>query len=282
LASTAPAHSIATLRHWARFVQDDAVNAGGRGTGRGTPDTSILDGVHRQGGRVAPVRTRVHMREKSQIGKEALHAFNNDYRSSSVRRIARAPSVSKARDLDYTFTDINVPGSQPYSTAEYGLGLNNLGQVVGSYSDNAENLGGFLYSGGKYVTVDAPGAEDTVFSGINDWGQIVGTASYSNGSSHNFIDTHGTFAVISDAVSLNFSDAINDTDQVLGSLGYPNFGVLNAHGVITPINLSGDTGSASFNGFNNFDQFTGTVCILECEGFIDTKGVFVQLGYPNA
>lgn len=195
-----------------------------------------------------------------------------------------ASSSSQANALGYTFTDINVPGSQPDSTGLYGLGLNNLGQVVGTYDDSAGNLAGFLYSGGKYVNIDAPGATNTVFSGINDWGQIVGTAYYSNGSSHNFIDTHGTFTVISDAISPNFSNAINDRDQVLGSLGYPNFGILNPHGIITPINLSGAPASASVSGFNNLDQFVGTVSSSAgcCQAFIDTKGVLTQFGYPNA
>jgi hypothetical protein len=49
-----------------------------------------------------------------------------------------------------------------------------LGQVAGSYS--AGNGHGFLYTAGKYVTIDAGGAIDTYVYGINDWGPIVGTS----------------------------------------------------------------------------------------------------------
>jgi probable HAF family extracellular repeat protein len=200
--------------------------------------------------------------------------------ATALGGLLAASSASKARDFGYTFTDINVPGSQPGSTGFLGLGMNNLGQVVGTYTDSAGNNDGFLYSGGKYVTVDAPGAIDTIVNSINDRGQILGTAFYSNGTSYNFIDTHGTFAVISNAIS---PQAINDRDQVFGYLGGLKWGVLNRNGVISPIDASGANGSAFPSGFNNHDQFTGTVCdSLGCHGFVDTKGVFGIIDDPNA
>jgi probable HAF family extracellular repeat protein len=189
-------------------------------------------------------------------------------------------SAAQASNIGYTFTDIDVPGSQPGSTGFFVPGINNLGQVVGTYVDNAGNADGFLYSGGRYVTVDAPGALDTYVYGINDFGQMVGTAIYSN-ADYNFIDTRGKFTVISSAIS---PQAINDSDQVLGYLGDVKWGVLNANGVIAPVNVSGAPGSAFPSGFNNLDQFTGTVCDSAgyCQGFIDTKGVFTELAPPNA
>jgi probable HAF family extracellular repeat protein len=97
------------------------------------------------------------------------------------------------------------------------------------------------------------------------------------------IAAHGAFTFISDAISPNFANAINDRDQVLSSLGYPNFGILNAHGIITPINLSGAPASASVNGFNNLDQFVGSASdSTGLDAFIDTKGVFTQFDHPNA
>ena len=103
--------------------------------------------------------------------------------------LALSPT-SKAHALGYTFTDLDVPGSQPGSTGFFSLSLNNLGQVVGTYTDSAGNKDGFFYSGGKYVTLNAPGATNTFLEGINDLGQVVGTAFYSNGTGENFIDTH--------------------------------------------------------------------------------------------
>jgi hypothetical protein len=48
-----------------------------------------------------------------------------------------ASSTSKVHALGYTFTVINVPGSEPGSTGVFGLGMNDLGQVVGTYIESA-------------------------------------------------------------------------------------------------------------------------------------------------
>jgi uncharacterized membrane protein len=195
-----------------------------------------------------------------------------------------ASSTSRADAFGYSFTDINVLGSQPGSTGEYGLGLNNLGQIVGSYFDSMGNSEGFLYTGGKYVTINAPGATDTYLYGINDFGQILGVSdNLSTGKIYVFLNTHGTFTNIADAnvFSPGYS-SLNDRDQVFGS-GASGYDVLNAHGVITPVNLSGAPGSASLSGFNNLDQFTGFFCdSVTCHGLIDTNGVFTKFDVPGA
>ena len=163
-----------------------------------------------------------------------------------------------------------------------GLSLNNLGQVVGSYEDSAGNENGFLYSGGKYIALNAPGASGTFLDGINDFGQVVGTAFYSNGSGFNFIDTRGKFTVISNAISPLGSNAINDRDQVLGNLGFPNYGVLNSQGIISPIDTSGANGTALVEGFNNLDQLAGELCdSVTCHGFTETNGVFTKSTPPT-
>lgn len=191
-------------------------------------------------------------------------------------------AASSAQALGYAFTDINVPGSQPGSTGFFGLSLNNLGQVAGVYFDSAGNADGFVYAGGKYATVDAPGAIDTYVWGINDRGQMVGTA-FDGAADYNFIDTRGTFTVISSAISPLESNAINDKGQVLAG-NFPNYEVLNANGVITPIDTSGANGDVFLGGFNNLGQLTGTVSDSAgcCRAFIDTNGVFTKFGGSNA
>jgi probable HAF family extracellular repeat protein len=195
-----------------------------------------------------------------------------------------ASSNLQARSFGYTFTDINVPGSQPDSTAD--TGLNNLGQVVGTYNDSAGNSNGFLYTGGKYITVDAPGATNTFLFGINDFGQILGVSQNINtGKLDVFLDTHGTFSDVADANAFN-PLALNDRDQVLGQFlsGAFGYGVLKAGGIITPVNLSGaPPGSAFLDGFNNLNQPTGAVCDnVTCHGTIDANGVFTEFDVPQA
>src|SRR5258708_9964470 len=53
-------------------------------------------------------------------------------------------------------------------------GINDTGQIVGTYAD-ASGVHGFLLSGGSYTTLDAPLAPQyTIAQGINGAGQIVG------------------------------------------------------------------------------------------------------------
>ena len=133
--------------------------------------------------------------------------------AAALGGLLAASSTAQAKTVGYIFADINVPGSQPGSTGQNGLGMNNLGQVAGTYNDSSGDHN-FLYTNGKYVTVPgAPGAVDTQIFGINDWGQMLGTAYYGNGSRDHFIDTHGKFTVIPDTIS---PVSINDRGDVLG------------------------------------------------------------------
>ncbi|HZQ55141.1 MAG TPA: PEP-CTERM sorting domain-containing protein [Bryobacteraceae bacterium] len=74
---------------------------------------------------------------------------------------------------DGTFTTINVPGS--LSTAAFGI--NNYGDIVGSFTDNSGQHG-FLDRDGVFTTLNAPLPLSA--SAINDSGQIIltGTGSY--------------------------------------------------------------------------------------------------------
>ena len=53
-------------------------------------------------------------------------------------------------------------------------GINDAGQIVGSYYDTSHNIHGFLKSGGSFTRIDVPGATYTYSSGINNAGHIVG------------------------------------------------------------------------------------------------------------
>jgi probable HAF family extracellular repeat protein len=68
-----------------------------------------------------------------------------------------------------TYTMIDPPGS----TSTIADGINDLGQIVGSYYDSSGEHG-FIYSGGAYTIIDAPGGTSTTVDGINDLGQIIG------------------------------------------------------------------------------------------------------------
>jgi uncharacterized membrane protein len=80
------------------------------------------------------------------------------------------------------FTRIDPPGS----TSTYVGGINNSGEVVGSYSEAVFTGHGFLYKSGVYTIVDVPGASSTGITGVNDQGEIVGGAQLKSGF-ENFI-----------------------------------------------------------------------------------------------
>jgi hypothetical protein len=54
------------------------------------------------------------------------------------------------------------------------LGDNDLGQVVGSYTDQLGYTHGFLDTGGRFATIDKTEATSTTVEDINNHGGIVG------------------------------------------------------------------------------------------------------------
>src|SRR5438477_7728797 len=81
----------------------------------------------------------------------------------------------------YRFTTLDVPGSSfPSGTMN---GLNDSGQIVGSYLD-ANGTHGFLLENGNYTLLDLPGSTSTYASGINASGQIVGY--YEDAAGHRY------------------------------------------------------------------------------------------------
>jgi probable HAF family extracellular repeat protein len=77
-------------------------------------------------------------------------------------------------------------------------GINNSGQVVGSFTNSQGNSRAFLFTGGAMREVGTLGGDSSNANGINDAGQIVGTAQLAAASpgqvmaSHAFLDSNGT------------------------------------------------------------------------------------------
>jgi probable HAF family extracellular repeat protein len=68
------------------------------------------------------------------------------------------------------------------------LGVNNAGQVVGSYVDAAGKMHGFVTSMGRLTTVDDPhGPGGTVVNGINNLGWLVGFSMDKAGRTNGFL-----------------------------------------------------------------------------------------------
>src|SRR5438270_13810802 len=77
---------------------------------------------------------------------------------------------------------------------------------------------GFLYIGGSYTPINVPGASLTVANGINDAGQIVGAFTRTSASDRRpFIETGGTFTIIDvPGTTLQGASGVNNAGQVVG------------------------------------------------------------------
>jgi uncharacterized membrane protein len=121
-----------------------------------------------------------------------------------------ASSLAQADNFSLTpdsFTRIDVPGA----SATFALGINNAGQIVGTYTDDTGRHG-FAASGNDFTTIDG-----IVAYGINNLGQIVGSNLGTDGLFHGFLDDGSDVASI-DVPGASFTQAygINDTGETVG------------------------------------------------------------------
>src|SRR5258708_3037337 len=114
------------------------------------------------------------------------------------------------------FTTINSPSA--IDTDAYGI--NDAGQIVGSYYDGSP-VRGFPLSGGGYTLLNAPTTTPgvTVATDINTSGQIVGYYNFEINRS-SFLYSNGTYTTI--AISTSganggpWARGINDAGQIVG------------------------------------------------------------------
>lgn len=122
-------------------------------------------------------------------------------------------------------------------------GINNAGQVVGSYSDTG-GTHGFIYNNGTYTTLDDPLATDGTFAtAINDTGQIVG-AYYNASGEHGFLYNAGTFYTVDNPLGVGgtYLTGINDYGQIVGNY-IDSDGI--SHGFLGNIGFSAEVAGAT-------------------------------------
>jgi probable HAF family extracellular repeat protein len=187
------------------------------------------------------------------------NAFRSEYpalkRFSLVAMSLLIP-VSLFAD-SYAFTPIDVPGS----TSTLVTGINDAGQIVGTYTTGLGTAtNAFVYSNGAYTTIQPP-SNSSFYSigGINNSGQIVGAL---QGNSGGFIDTNGVFSTIPSPGGRYTSLqplGINNSGQVTGILNYNPAGVvgfLYSNGAVSTVNAPTAGLSYAF-GINNSGEIVG-------------------------
>jgi probable HAF family extracellular repeat protein len=149
--------------------------------------------------------------------------------------------------------------------ATFPSGINNSGDVVGSYDDSQGNQHGFLYSGGVFSTIDPPGATTTLLGGINNNGVIAGTFCVSPvGNCQGFLLFNNHFLTISHPQSIGTQVlGLNDHTDLAADWD-PSSGVEHdfiraaASGQFIDFDLLNSSDTAAY-GINNSGEIVGLV-----------------------
>jgi probable HAF family extracellular repeat protein len=164
--------------------------------------------------------------------------------------------------------------------------INDTGQIVGDYeSFQAVFTTGFMYQNGTFTTINFPGANYTVATGINNAGEVVGY--YADGFTkvHGFTYDNGTFTTIDSPNGLGtWISGINSKGQIVGyySDALSVFhGLVYDHGTFTTLDDpdAGVLGSTRLFGINDAGQIVGQASspINGAQGFVYGDGQFSML-----
>jgi hypothetical protein len=189
------------------------------------------------------------------------------------------------------FTPFDVPGATN-TTPNF---INLQGVIVGSYIDSGGTSHGFVLNGGKYTTVDYPGAPGSALSGINDLGEMSGTycsdaACDTSATLHSFVlSRHGVFtsfdppgSTSSGTSTVSLLGAVVGNYATSGGSGQ-GLGYLLFFGKYTTINFPGSP--FTFAGGGNLENnIVGiyTDAAGSGHGFLLSNGSYASFDYPGA
>jgi probable HAF family extracellular repeat protein len=182
-----------------------------------------------------------------------------------------------------SYTVLNEPLSPISQTFAYGI--NDAGQIVGSYTTYGSNHG-FLYSGGVYTPIDDPLVTSSIAVAINDTGQIIGDYTDSKNIGHGYLYSGGTYTTIdvpnAGGTAVN---GINNAGQIVGNYADSTgvgHGFLYSNGTYTTIDDPLGVSSVA-TGINNAGQIVGYY--LDSggyHGFLYSGGTYTTLDFPSS
>ena len=193
-------------------------------------------------------------------------------------------ALSSIHGASYTFTTIDVPDALSVSA----FGINDRGQIVGSYLDASVRNHGFLWNEGVFSTIDFPGAITTVATGINARGQIVGTYDFfAPRTTAGFLWDQGVFTTIDVPGAFDTHlGGINARGQIVGFYGDGTgvaHGFLWEAGVFAALDVP-DARQTLPRGINGLGQVAGYYVDagFRVHGFLLDQGVFTTIDVPGA
>lgn len=162
----------------------------------------------------------------------------------------------------YDLGTFGPPLVYPGARATYPSGINDRGEIAGSYYDAHGTSHGFLYKATKFLTLDAPAAQTTGFEDINDSGQLSGVISDAAGT-HGilYLEPVGLYspALNFPGSTLTYPQAINNAGEVGGQYNTPagvGLPFVSLAGALVTINLPGAV-SASVMAINDRGRIAG-------------------------
>jgi hypothetical protein len=190
------------------------------------------------------------------------------------------------------FRSFDPPGST-FTTPNF---ISPQGAIVGSYNDSSSVSHGFVLKGGKYTTLDFPGAAGTTLTGLNPSGEMSGFScsdpacgtTGNSSTNHSFtVSKKGVFTSFDPpgAVSSTAS-TVNPSGAVVGAYtdsGGVTHGYLRYHGKFTTIDFPGAI--FTFAGGNNpegavIGLYTDSAKVSHA--FLLSNGVFTSFDPPGA
>jgi probable HAF family extracellular repeat protein len=189
--------------------------------------------------------------------------------------------TSPVRATPYGFATIDEPLAFPGFTEA--SGINDAGQIVGTFLDTSIVQHGFLLSGGSFTTIDAPFGP-TAAAGINAAGDIVGFS-----GAHGFLKTGASFSSVDFPGGTSTEAAgINDAGDIVGRYqdaashthGFLKSGASFAT-IDDPNAIAADGGSFA-TGINSAGAIVGSYFdATGHHGFLKIGASFITIDDPN-
>ena len=173
------------------------------------------------------------------------------------------------------------------------FGINEKGDIVGSYVDDGGVFHGFLLRDGNFATLDFPDATATFSNDINDQGAIAGAYQDALLAFHGFIFDTGGFHTVDDPAQGSLPStqlfSINSKGDILGDFAADEFGIFHGaflltHGTFIPFTVPGATQGILAIGLNNNNDVAGSFFGDDFvqHGFIADKGTVISFDFPGS
>src|SRR5579863_1178421 len=204
-----------------------------------------------------------------------------DYEAGFLARVSGTKTVTE------TYQSVSYP-HEP--TTQWATCINDLGQIVGTYSDSSGVYHGYERSGGTFTKLNVPfsGATGTYPQSVNNSGEIVGGWADSSGNGHGFTLIGGTYTSFDcPGGTQTIVDDVNSAGDIVGECydaSGVGIGFLVSGGTYTPIEYPGAVETYAA-GINDSGVIVGNYCTTsECEitfagvqNFLWSGGVFTPL-----